>query len=640
MSGARILVVEDERIVALDIVSSLKRMGHTVPAAVGSGEAALRDAERLRPDLVLMDIGLSGAVDGVEAARQIREHLDLPVIYLTAHADEATLQRAKVTGPVGYLLKPFDERDLRTAIEMALHRHRMERELREGRQWFATTLQSLGDAVLATDGGGAVKFLNPAAVTRTGWTQDEAVGRACGGVFRAVQEQTRAPVESPAARVLREGAPVVLPASTLLVARDGRERPISGSAAPLRDARGNVLGAAQVFRDETERRQLEEQLRQAQKLEAVGRLAGGIAHDFNNLLTIINGYCNLVLSGTDRDSLAYGLIEEVLKAGNRAASLTHQLLAFSRKQVLQPVVLDLNEAVASNQKMLRRLIGEDVALVTDLAPGLRPIRADPGQVEQVLLNLAVNARDAMPRGGTLVVQTANVRVGEAGAEACPELPPGPYVRLEVRDTGTGMDAATLAHMFEPFFTTKGPGRGTGLGLATVYGIVKQSNGHIRVTSAPGRGTTFTIYFPPVDEAAPLPATRLSFSDAPRGHETVLVGEDEGGVRGLICQILAALGYTVREARSGADALALADRHEGALDLLVTDVVMPGMSGRERADRLLAVRPGLKVLFLSGYLDDAILRYGIQTESTPFVQKPFSPQALARKVRELLGTTPD
>jgi signal transduction histidine kinase/ActR/RegA family two-component response regulator len=395
---------------------------------------------------------------------------------------------------------------------------------------------------------------------------------------------------------------------------------------------------AELVRVSRERQSLEEQLRHSQKMEAVGRLAGGVAHDFNNLLTVIGGHAELLLMRLPKEAAAARAeIEEIRRAAERAVGLTRQLLAFGRKQILEPRVLDLNAVVGDMERMLRRLIGEDVELVTSLAPGLGRVRADPGQVEQVIMNLAVNARDAMPRGGRLTIETAELDVDQELARHHVDFVPGRYVMLAVTDTGVGMDRADQAHIFEPFFTTKGPGQGTGLGLATVYGIVKQSGGHVWFYSEPGRGTCFKIYFPAVWEAAadlaPPPGSGRS-----EGHETILLVEDEPAVRVLAREVLSLNGYRVLAAAGADEAHRLcAGRGDeaDAIDLLITDVVMPGTSGRELAEALLAQRPGLRVLYISGYTADAIVRHGILHESLPFLSKPFSPQALTRKVREVL-----
>jgi signal transduction histidine kinase len=398
---------------------------------------------------------------------------------------------------------------------------------------------------------------------------------------------------------------------------------------------GKVVAVLGIARDITERKQLEAQYRQAQKMEAVGRLAGGVTHDFNNLLTIITGYSELLLGSQDVPASAHGLIREIQRSGERAAALTRQLLAFSRKQVLTPTVLDLNVVVTGLEKMLHRLIGEDINLTIRLDPALVRIKADPGQLEQVIMNLVVNARDAMPSGGNLTIETRNAELTEAQARARPGLGKGLHALLVVADTGCGMDEETRAHLFEPFFTTKGPGKGTGLGLATVFGIVQQSSGHIEVESQVARGSTFLIYLPGVEEACPSPRSEPSLLPIRGGTQTVLLAEDDDGVRLLARLALQSHGYTVLEARNGQEALTLCHEHQGSVHLLITDVVMPLMSGRELADRLKSRRPDIRVLYLSGYTGDTVLHHGVLETGLAFLQKPFTPAALARKVRDLL-----
>jgi len=391
------------------------------------------------------------------------------------------------------------------------------------------------------------------------------------------------------------------------------------------------------FIDITERKKLEERLRQSQKMESVGRLTGGIAHDFNNLLTVITGYSELMLSQLEEKSPLVKEVEEIKRAGERASSLTQQLLAFSRRQVLQPKVIDLNEVVARVEKMLRRLIGEDVELRTVPGAGLWSVKADPGQIEQVLVNLAVNARDAMPGGGVLTIETRNVFLDEEYSLGHLPAQSGHYVMLAVSDTGVGMDERTKSQVFEPFFTTKASGKGTGLGLSTVYGIVKQSGGYIWVYSEPGKGSTFKVYIPRTEEREEDSRKAVPPVEDLRGEKSVLVVEDEESILKLSCAVLGGYGYAVLAARGGEDALRIAGKHEGEISLLLTDVVMPGLGGRELYERILQRRPKIKVLYMSGYTDNAIVRRGVLDPGTPFLQKPFSPVSLARKVKEVLET---
>jgi PAS domain S-box-containing protein len=392
--------------------------------------------------------------------------------------------------------------------------------------------------------------------------------------------------------------------------------------------------ALAVLIDVTQRRLLEEQLRQAQKMEAVGMLAGGIAHDFNNLLTIITGYSQLILNTLSEGDANRGAVEQIMKAGERAAALTRQLLAFSRRQVLQPKVMDLNQLVAGLGVMLRRLIGEDIDLRLVMGPELGRVNADPGQMEQVIMNLAVNSRDAMPKGGALTIETMNADLDSAYVKSHIAVRPGSYVMLAVSDTGIGMDEETQAHLFEPFYTTKTEGRGTGLGLSIVFGIVKQSGGNIEVYSEPGQGTSVKIYLPRVDQAAFVEEEGFTHT-AHRGTETILLVEDEDMLRRLVRETLEREGYTVLDAAGPAEAQRICHSFNGPIHLMVTDVIMPKLNGRELAERVAAVHPEMHVLYMSGYTDNAVVTNGVLQGAMPFLQKPFTPTALARKVREML-----
>ncbi|MDH3675232.1 MAG: PAS domain S-box protein, partial [Anaerolineae bacterium] len=857
---------------------------------------------------------------------------DIPIIFVTAFADEKTLERAKVTEPYGYLLKPFEERELHTTIEMALYKHKMEQKLKESERWLSTTLNSIGDAVIATDIQGRITFMNPVAEALTGWPQTEALGIESTQVFNVISSETRTPIESLVAKVIREGRVIELGQDALLLAKDGSEIPVDDSVAPIRDEKGQITGTVLVFHDITERKQseaeirrrnrelvllnriidasaaepspesileiacrefalafdlpqvaaalvdpktmaaklvadhrteerptilsevlpveadpviqfllnhkaplivndvhnevrvkpvcelmrqhglsallviplivekkvvgclglgssephtfssdeislawnaadqigvalarsqlaqthqllttaieqaaesvvitdtkgivlyvnpafeqitgfsqaevtnrslrflesddrtaivfekiwgtidaegawsgrlinkrkdgtrytvdttitpvrgeageivnyvalqrdvtreleLEEQFHQAQKMEAIGQLAGGVAHDFNNLLTAINGFAELTQFQLEAEDPLQDCVGKILYAGRRAADLVRQLLAFSRKQVVQPQVLELNQVVAELDKMLGRIIGEHIRIRTVLPPDLWLVKVDPTQIEQIIVNLAVNARDAMPGGGQLTIETANVALDEDYTAMHLEAQPGDYVLLAVSDTGVGMSKDVAAHIFEPFFTTKEIGKGTGLGLATVYGIVQQSGGHIWVYSEEGQGTTFKIYLPR-DVQTIIPSKRNGRSQAlPRGSETILLVEDEPAVREIAARTLRGQDYIVLEAVDGQDALHRSREHGDNIQLLLTDMVMPGLNGRNLADRLAQNYPELKTLFMSGYTDNTVASHGRLDSNAPFIQKPFSPGALVRKVREVLdGST--
>jgi two-component system cell cycle sensor histidine kinase/response regulator CckA len=470
---------------------------------------------------------------------------------------------------------------------------------------------------------------NPAAERTLGYTRNEALGKGPNDLnppsFHqdALKLMERIRAGDMAAHSVNENR-----------TKDGRTITCEWFNTPLLTDDGRFGGLLCLGRDVTEQRSLEAQLRQAQKMEAVGQLAGGVAHDFNNLLTIINGYGELLAARFPQGDPTRELLGQIVAAGDRAAGLTRQLLAFSRKAIIEPRTLDLKAVVADVDKMLRRIIGEDIQLSVVTDPDVGTVKADPGQVEQVIVNLVVNARDAMPRGGKVTIELHNAELDETYARDHLGAQSGPHVLLAVSDTGSGMDRETMARIFEPFFSTKGE-RGTGLGLATVHGIVKQSDGHVAVYSEVGHGTTFKVYLPRAQQRLPSGKSHPGLAVMPRGGETVLLVEDEDGVRALARHILQGCGYTVLEARDGAEALRLAGQHQGGIDLLVTDVVMPRMSGREVAERLAGMSPRVKVLFLSGYTDDAVVRHGILEAEVSFLQKPYSPASLAAKVREVL-----
>ena len=491
-------------------------------------------------------------------------------------------------------------------------------------------LRQVGNLVVVSDRDGLVRYASPSVQAALGYSPDDVLGNGWWELTFTVPEQRDAE-RALAARAARgETAPRTMPYEREVRARDGSTRLTLWS-----DSKGPGDLLIGVGYDITDTRRLEEQFRQAQKMEAVGRLAGGVAHDFNNILTAIIGYSDLLLATPSLEHQARNDLAEIRAAADRAARLTKQLLAFSRKQVLQPQLLSLNQAVSGLEAMLRRLLGEDITLAVVLAPDLGTVEADPGQLEQVVMNLAVNARDAMPQGGKLTIETRNVDLDQGYAETHSGVTPGAYVLLAVSDTGHGMDPTVKAHLFEPFFTTKERGQGTGLGLATVHGIVHQSGGHIWVYSEPGHGTAFKIYLPRLSEGAVPFQREPEPSGLSTGTETVLLVEDDPGVRNLVATTLTKCGYHVLQAEDGAAAAEVARSHEGLIHLLLTDVVMPGISGRSTAESLLRLRPEVKVLYMSGYTDDAITRHGILEPGIHLIQKPFTPGALARKVREAL-----
>jgi PAS domain S-box-containing protein len=535
----------------------------------------------------------------------------------------STLLRDSAGGVVGLATIGEDVTAIREVEEALRHSEARYRELVEGAR----------DLIFAIDPSGAVTWLNPAFETMTGWPRDEWLGRPFEEILVA---DDRAEARAVFERMMRND-PSRPTAQLRLRTRGGGERLGEFTGTPqVKD--GVAVGILGVCRDVTERVTMEEQLRQSSRMEAVGQLAGGIAHDFNNLLTVIIGSTELLLSDMPEESAYRGDVQEIRNSAGRAATLTRQLLAFSRRQMLAPRDVDLNSLVTGAAGMLRRLIGEHIALVVKLAPEAGTVRADPGQLEQVIVNLAVNARDAMPRGGTLTITTTELRNRESVPIGKTQLPPGDWCVLAVRDTGVGMAPDVLAHVFEPFFTTKAVGKGTGLGLASAYGVIKQSQGFIAVDSAPGEGAAFRIYLPRhgAASAAAAPAGAPP-SGAPHGTETVLLVEDETMVRAVARQALLRHGYRVLEATGGMEALSLTATGAAELDLLLTDVVMPGISGPELAERLRQRRPGLKVLFMSGYSDDAVENRRL-LGNAPLLHKPFTPEQLARCVREVLDRT--
>jgi PAS domain S-box-containing protein len=540
--------------------------------------------------------------------------------------------------PVEISAKRLDEHRLVGIYRDVSDRKRAEQEIRSALSLVEATLESTADGILVVDVEGRITNYNQRFVDMWGIPADIVASRDDNRSLSYVLDQLRDP-RGFIAKVRELYAMPDAESFDVLEFKDGRV--FERYSKPQRIG-GESVGRVWSFRDVSESRRSalalrhsEEQLRQAQKMEAIGRLAGGVAHDFNNLLTAILGNASLMVEQIPQGDPQRELALEIQKAAERAAGLTRQLLAFGRKQMLEMRVVDLNAMIADMRNMLGRVIGEHIDLIVAPTPGLGRIQADPSQIEQVILNLVVNARDAMPAGGKLVVETSNVDIDDEFATQHPPLQAGHHVMLAVSDTGVGMDAETQAHIFEPFYTTKERGRGTGLGLSTVYGIVRQSGGYIWVYSAPGKGSAFKVYFPRADAAPEAGEPASVVPETLRGSETVLLVEDESVVRTLVRNTLIQHGYRVLEAESGAQAIRIASRHSGPLHLLVTDVVMPGMSGRELAERLMRGRRNLRVLYISGYTDEIIAHHGVLGPGRGFLQKPFTLDALARKVRETL-----
>ena len=505
--------------------------------------------------------------------------------------------------------------------------------LRESERRFRGLLEHVQLAAAIFDIKGQYVFVNDYALAVTGWTRDELIGHHATELLPPDQhDQVRKFAET----LLQTGEPSHWFSETPILTKNGKRRWLQVNNVVLRDSEGRVAAVASLGADVTEHRALQEQYLQSQKLESLGTLAGGVAHDFNNLLTVINGYSDIVFQTLDEHDAARPEIDEIRKAGARAAELTQQLLAFSRRQIAQPRALDLNHMIEESGGMFRTLLGEDIELVLNLGRPLGQVLADPGQMHRVIMNLLANARDAMPGGGKLVIETMNVAISTGYLAEHPELTPGPCVLFVVSDTGEGIDEQTRVHLFEPFFTTKGPGKGTGLGLPTVYGIVKQSGGWIRVHSEVGKGTAFEIYLPCIDIEPDATEERPPTEAKGCNNETVLVVEDQEAVRRLATSVLESVGYRVLSAADGNEALALEAGHKGLIDLVLTDVVLPGMTGKQLAERLKVLRPESRVLFTSGYPQDVIADRGVVDRDVAYIAKPYSPKDLAAKVREVLS----
>jgi two-component system, cell cycle sensor histidine kinase and response regulator CckA len=630
----RILHLEDDARDAELVAATLAAGG--VEAEVRRVDARPAFEEALRReefDLVLSDFSLP-SFDGAAALALVRELRPCtPFLLVSGVIGEDAAVESLVGGASDYVLKhrlgrlvPAVRRALAEADDRRA-RSRAEEAVRASEARYRRLFESSKDGLLVVDADtGRILDANPAFLALVAYTREEVAGRTvaelgiagdstCAAAFEELRARDEALHDDLELRS-REGEAVSVDVVSTSYVLDG-QRVIQCST-----------------RDIRERKRLESQLRLAQKLEAVGQLAGGVAHDFNNILAVMNSYTELAVEQLDAEDPLRDDLEQVLAAGARAAALTRRLLAFSRRQFLKPTVLAPNAVVTGLERMLRRLIGEDIQLELRLDPGLGCVRADPAQLEQVLMNLVVNARDAMPRGGQLVVTTAGARLGEEELKSHPDARPGAYVVLSVADDGHGIDPAALPHIFEPFFTTKGPGKGTGLGLSTVYGIVKQSGGFVEVGSQLGRGTTFRVHLPRV-EAPPTALEATAEAEPAGGTETVLVVEDDSGVRRLVHRVLEPAGYTVLSAPSGPDALRLHDRRAGPIHLLLTDVVLPAMDGVAVAERFRALLPGIQVLFMSGYPGHAPTSLDVSRPDLGFLHKPFTAADLLRKVRERL-----
>jgi hypothetical protein len=650
-----VLVVEDDWVVARDFSRMLNRGGFDVPRVASSAAEALLFFDEVHPDMVLLDIGLKGPMDGIDLAAAIRATTTPAALaFVTGMTDVRTIERVKTLGHFSLIVKPVSEQQLSCAVELALHRFRTEQRLVAERMLaesdFRQLFDAAPDAMVVVDAGGRILLANAELERRFGYSADAIKGEI---VEILIPEAARA--EHVKHRDWFGGHPHNRRMGELmeLSARraDGSILPVDVSLTPI--GTGPNLRVLAIIRDTSERRlfqqavserrALAEQFDRALRLETVGRLAGGIAHDFNNLLMVIGGYTNALLSNASDPATERRLLQGIRTATDRAAELTRQLLAFGRRQVLQPVVVDPAAAVAAVQAMLTRVIGEDIQIVTTLGHSLRRVKVDPAQIEQVLLNLSLNARDAMPNGGILTLEVSNFEVTEPlplPSSSVAVVPCGQYVMLAVRDNGLGMEQEIAARAFEPFFTTKAPGKGTGLGLSTVYGIVKQSGGFVWIESVLGSGTSAYVLLPATLETEVASETIPQDRVPPRGAGTVLLVEDEPEVRAMLVESLVEAGYDVVDRANGRDAIDAFHEAGGQVDLIVTDVIMPHSNGPAlvRAARL--HQPDVKALYMSGYADDQMVAEIEGDKHSGYLQKPFSLDVLLRRIAEMLASQPN
>ena len=628
--STQVLVVEDEKLVAADIQTHLETLGYSVPGILSTGEEAIRCASEFRPDLVLMDIHLSGRIDGIETAHILQSRLNIPVIYVTAFADDRTLQRAKATEPYGYVLKPFGRKELQTAIELALHKHVRERRLRSKEQWVMGLMASIGAGIMAIDHDGLVCLMNPYAEECTGTGLTEALGSSWYDLIELLDRRHHTP-QCPIRRAIQDNMSSDMTDTPVLFPKLGRRAIVSGAVSPMSEPDSDRRAAILVFREITEWQHLETHFRRTRHLDDMQRLAGGLASQFTNFLTLIAGSSESLAIGIDPGDTRAWDVRTIQDATERAGKLTRELLAFSSGQPIHFEIFDPNRFLAGIVETLQFTLGPALTIEREFDPDAGKIEADPAHLEQVLTALVSNARDASAKGGAITIRTSNFDVDEPLMARFVDLPQGPYVRIDVVDRGEGIGFEKQPQIFQPFFSTR-PGTG-GLGLATSYGLVKQNRGHIWFESEPGKGTTFSICLPRVDRAA----QHVEVPKSLRGTETILLVEENTGARAATRDTLMSLGYRVIEAASAGEAMGICEREPKTIHAVVAGIATPNMEARDLAARLPQLRPGIKLLFLSVYSRYTLQHYGAIDSVAVLLQKPFTATVLAKAVRDVLAS---
>ncbi|MEA2083146.1 MAG: response regulator [Thermodesulfobacteriota bacterium] len=626
MGKARILIVEDEGVVAKDIKNTLENLGYHVPGVASSGEEAIKNAMEMHPDLALMDIVLEGDIDGVEAAEKIRGGFDVPIIYLTACTDVKTLQRAKITEPYGYILKPFEERELHTSIEMALYKHKMEKKIKESEQKYRTLFENCRDAIYITTREGSFVDVNQSLLDLFDYTKAEMTVLKAREIYVNPDDRDRYTREIELNGFIKD-------LELKLHKKDGTEMDCLLTANLRKAVDGTILGYQGCIRDRTYRKRLEAQLMQAKNLKAIGTLAGGIAHDFNNLLMGIKGYTSLIMLHNDLGGHpCLGHVKGIEDMVKRGIQLTRQLLGFARGGKYEVKATDINELIDKSSEMFGRT-RKEITIHKKYQKDISPVEIDRGQIEQVLLNLYVNAWQAMPHGGDIYIETSHCVIDESYVVPF-SVTPGNYVKISVTDTGVGMDEDTRKRIFEPFFTTKKMGQGTGLGLASAYGIIQNHGGLLHVYSEPGKGTTFYIYLPASRKEVEAKEKRIH-GETLKGAETVLLIDDEDMILDVGRGMLKELGYKVLTEKNGKKAVEVYKRQKDEIGLIILDMIMPDMSGGEVYDKIKEINPEAMVLLSSGYSINGQAKEILERGCDAFIQKPYGLQEISKKIREVL-----